>query len=668
MTTAERQRLSRRAASRGAADAKRAARLPQRVLTPPKPIRGFRESTLRSLRLDGTTLDLGLRDAHTDIEVALSIAGASTVTIPTLDPERAVATSGILDAERVGLMSQLVTLEMDGLRFVLVRVEKNLPSYNLVFESEAVRVLRLFTERRKAYRDKTSRARFLWGLVREDAQRARRKIGFYSPELLDTQPIAGGDKPDTPVARSVRGDEAQPDRKPGFSPGARVTVKGQAASRGQLEVIAGCLAQAVADGASRGVQIAVVACITQESGAGALAGVMTGNDDVGIFQQGRNWISEAGSQQPGPSTHAFLVTGPSSWKKVHGSLQTVPGGYEAAIKAVQISVGGYQPWVAEAAQAVAAYNGAAGNISSPRTSSTFEVEKRYQFTRGDGAKRENTWQAGLRHAELVGWRWFEVGGTIVYASDEELIRQRPAMSLWEGADGLVSMPWTVDAGRPVDECSLTVHAALWGAQPGQVVELLDEGPATGRWLVESVTGSRYSPEAEVELVRPARKKPEPAPETRTVTVPGTPGATTQGGASGASGASGSLRQRIVEIAKDTMTSNSGFSRYSLTGALTDDLTPATERTDCSQWTRAVYLKAGAGDPGTNTWNQIERGKRTNNPKPGDLLFPSSLGHVELYIGNNVTIGHGSPPIDYWSVSGVKAYFGDVFFVTFDFLD
>jgi cell wall-associated NlpC family hydrolase len=126
-----------------------------------------------------------------------------------------------------------------------------------------------------------------------------------------------------------------------------------------------------------------------------------------------------------------------------------------------------------------------------------------------------------------------------------------------------------------------------------------------------------------------------------------------------------LRQRIVDLAKQSMTVNSGFSRYSLTG--TSNLTtilPRSGRTDCSQWIAAVYHKAGAGSPGTYTGDMIGKGRRTSNPKPADLLISSS--HVEMYIGGGKTIGHGSPPIDYSTVDYWTAQ--GFYFITYSFLD
>lgn len=499
---------------RDEAKRKRAQRIPSQVLRPPKPPAGVRSTAIDQLKLNGERgADLGLRDAALDVEVELTMVGASTLRIPVHDPERVIGTVGILDRDRDGLLDDQIILEADGLEFSLVRVEREAPTYTLTFESLPVSLLRWYDEPRKAYRGRVTRAEFLWSLVREVQER---KLRFYSPELRDRQPMAAVNLAPTETEVSRSGTSSGK----GFGPGAGVTVKGRPASALQRNVIAGCLAEAERLGASAKVMTAVVMCIIQESGAGELAGIQTGNDDVGIFQQGRNWISVAGSKDPAASTRAFLTSDrASSWKKVHGSLRNVPGGYEAAIKDVQISVGGYQPWAGEAAKAVAAFTGgaASGNISSGRLTTTKEVERRYAFTRGQQGRREDSWACGTRLSEELAWRWFELAGTIVHASDEELIRQRPAMSVWEGAEGIDSIGWTVDRGRPADEATIECRAKAWGAVQGQVVELVDEGPATGKWLVESVSGSLLDEPRTVTLSRPQRKKPEPAPETRTLT-------------------------------------------------------------------------------------------------------------------------------------------------------
>ncbi len=126
-----------------------------------------------------------------------------------------------------------------------------------------------------------------------------------------------------------------------------------------------------------------------------------------------------------------------------------------------------------------------------------------------------------------------------------------------------------------------------------------------------------------------------------------------------------LRRRILDLAHSTLTTRSGHNYYSQPGALTDNpLAKRPNRSDCSQWVRAVYLRSGAGDPGTWTGDMAGKAKKTSNPVPGDIMLMS--GHVELYIGNGETIGHGSPPIN----KGTTAYWRGRggYYATYNFLN
>jgi cell wall-associated NlpC family hydrolase len=118
-----------------------------------------------------------------------------------------------------------------------------------------------------------------------------------------------------------------------------------------------------------------------------------------------------------------------------------------------------------------------------------------------------------------------------------------------------------------------------------------------------------------------------------------------------------IRRKLVIAAMRTLSSRTGFNRYSQAGPMNDDPTPASPwRTDCSQWLRAIYLQVGGPDPGTYTGDQIAKGVATNNPEPGDMMFSAGGGHMEMYIGNGRTIGHGSSKIDYSNVEYYPGHF------------
>lgn len=120
-----------------------------------------------------------------------------------------------------------------------------------------------------------------------------------------------------------------------------------------------------------------------------------------------------------------------------------------------------------------------------------------------------------------------------------------------------------------------------------------------------------------------------------------------------------IRGRIIREAEKTLSSRTGHHYYLAGGVTTDDpLAKAPLRSDCSQWVRAIYLAAGAPDPGGDTNAQAANGIRTNNPQPGDLMFAADTGHVELVVDpeSGKTYGHGSEPIDEGNVSNYPGHY------------
>lgn len=287
------------------------------------------------------------------------------------------------------------------------------------------------------------------------------------------------------------------------------TVKHKRATALQRRMIDGTLSQAKDDRASRRVMIAAIMCITQESGAGEEM-QKTGNDDVGLYQQGRNWISAEGAKDPEKATHAFLITGPTSWKKTQGGVKKAPGDLNAALMRVQGSVGGYAQWEDEATKTVDTW------LDNGGDSGGGSYAKRYTFTRGErGGQRENSWDAAARLVEEVGaYRW--AADNVFFAvSGDELRRAGPALMIRGDEGWLRSQPqWSWSAGRVLSEITLDVLADFWDIEPGGVVTLHRRfGPMSGKWMVWNASGdSLTSPEAVIVLRRPTRLKAEPAHE------------------------------------------------------------------------------------------------------------------------------------------------------------
>jgi len=333
-----------------------------------------------------------------------------------------------------------------------------------------------------------------------------RNGGGTAPASRGNRPDSGGTNEAAGGTSSAGSGDAGRPRGTGSSD---YTVKGKRATAKQRDVIDGCLAQASEDNASRRVMIAVIMCITQESNAGELASVMTGNDDVGIFQQGRNWVTEKEAKDPAASTHAFLVTGPTSWKKVNGGVKSAPGNLDSAIRKVQISIGGYAPWEKEATKTVDTWLDTGGRAGT-------DYVKQYNFTRGDkGGQKENSWDAAARLVEEVGaYRW--AAGNVFYAvSGDELRAGAPSLSIRGDEGWLVRQPaYSWANNREISEVTLDVLGDRWDVMPGACIVLTSLfGPMAGRWLVWNASGDRLdSPIIHVTLRRPTRLKDEPPSE------------------------------------------------------------------------------------------------------------------------------------------------------------
>ena len=146
------------------------------------------------------------------------------------------------------------------------------------------------------------------------------------------------------------------------------------------------------------------------------------------------------------------------------------------------------------------------------SSATATSSKRYEFSRGQGATREDSWTCIQRLASEVKWRAFMVAGTLYFISDDELLASQPQNTITETSAGISSIDFDIDAGKRASQATIRAQAARWTAAPGTVIELKAAGPANGRWLVATIRRSLFDVETEITLKRPSAKLPEPKPE------------------------------------------------------------------------------------------------------------------------------------------------------------
>lgn len=662
---------------------RRSSRSRQRVwVTPPQPkVTG---SALEDVVLAGATMQADLTGSVTAAEIAASRAGAAQLTLTVADPERELLSrGGLLDRDEDLLLDDNLDMELGGVWWRLMGIEPADNGWTLALEDRAAAWLRRHTKHLKVSRGRVTRAQFVHRLYRE----AGGGIDLYVPELHDRQSIAKADRPSTTAKTKVKASAARSAGGKGWPASRRPTVKHTRATRSQLRVLVGVLEECRRQGCSRRVTIAAVMCVTQESEAGANAG-MTGNDDVGLFQQGRPWISVHNTSNPSLSCRAYLLGssahvggtgGVKGWRQVHGSLRNANGDLNRMIMQVQGSVGGYGPWEHEATRTVDLWlnagggKGAASEASSKSTAGTPGKAKAYVFERGKDGKREDSLVCCGRLAEEVGWHHWVVQNAGVFASDDELITAPAGLVIHRDDAAVVSGPdwkWDVRHTASQASCSVLVNRL---PEPGQVAVIEAEGPASGLWLIDTVGCDLAQPvdtragglalNVALTFVRAQKRKAEPAHGVAGSTT-GTDQATKAGSGSSDHGrlrrhgnrvTGGTLRQRIVFAARESEKHHGNY--YSRGGAFTVSKGITGEghgqRSDCSQWIAAMFWAAGAGDPsgqgfkGGYTGTLYQHADKVSKPLPGDLcMYGSPPGHhVELYVGNGKTIGHGSAPVD-----------------------
>jgi hypothetical protein len=399
-----------------------------------------------------------------------------------------------------------VEVELDGVSFRLVKVRysSTTSEIELTFEDRIVYWLRRKRGARRPDRERCTRAEFILSLLREVQTRNYR---FVCPDLHVKQPVDRKPRTRAAATKAPAKGAADDGAEGGFAAGAELTVKGKAASPAQRRRMAGILNEARRLGASELVMAACLACATQESVMGEKAG-KTGNDDVGLYQQGRNWIDAKDAMDPAKTTRAFLTGainggGARGWKQVHGSLTVAPGGFSTAITKVQVSVGGYSAWETESRRAVRAFQG--DGRAADDDSSHWTLRRRQLARNSD----EDSWTAIQRLASEVNWRCFVVGNSVYYMSEPDLYARRPRYEVRPSNPAVLEFSYDVDWGKPTSEATLTVALERWGAPPGAVVVVAGYGPPDGRWLVSQVSRDWFAPTAEITLIQPGKALGEP---------------------------------------------------------------------------------------------------------------------------------------------------------------
>jgi hypothetical protein len=250
-------------------------------------------------------------------------------------------------------------------------------------------------------------------------------------------------------------------------------------------------------------------CIIQESNAGSHTG---GNPPyVGAFQQNpKYWPATGDAYKDAKGYYNAAV------KRYKENPNVDLGVFVANVQGVTGSTNplnfGYaqstNKWRSESQHAVNAYG-----LSVSDGASNVEFKKKYEFTVPEEGRRHETYLSAIyRWAEEINWRAYWVRDVLHYMSEEDLYKAKARTRLRRFEDGVESVSFTWDRGRPVNEMLLRVRMERWVCPIGTVVIFDEGGPAQGRWLVTNIRRSVFNELGEITLRKPMNEKSEPANE------------------------------------------------------------------------------------------------------------------------------------------------------------
>jgi hypothetical protein len=384
-----------------------------------------------------------------------TINGASSVELEVEDPERRLL--------RHSLVSSKWDIELDGLHFRYPGgLSKKGDLLTLTLEDRWIALLREKKGPKRVVRGsgkgQMTRAEFIKMLVEEACGKG---LDFYCPQLHVQQPIK------KPSQAKKAKEEAKEKRRKGIGDVKGLKVKGQAASKPQIEL--GDMALRIAESvkAPDVVQVALIAALIDE------------NDMSGPNCLQAEPFTAEGASTPAAKEISGFLTGKPKWTgttaigyyKAHPTAKF----YEIA-QAVQGSGAGegsngqvnYGQFGKEAEEWVEAFGG--GELSE-----SINVTEPYEFK---VAKKEDYWSAIKELAKEVNWRAFIVGDRFFFVPEPELLQGMVRLAIDDNTPGIESIDFDYDGNNPVTEVEVEALVSQWKPPPGSVVTLSDYGPAS----------------------------------------------------------------------------------------------------------------------------------------------------------------------------------------------
>lgn len=589
-----------------------------------------------------------------DEDLTLEVAGQINLTVN--DPNRLMLQpGGLLDQNSDGLLDADLRLAVPGpdkiVYYRLAKVAKSGDQFMLPFEDEAWALMRRHKRYLKATR-KTSptdkggvtAAQFIHRMVREVKSPA---LVFRCPEEGTFQDVAAAE-----TASASSGGKDVTAR--GFSSTTGLTVKGVKADKGQLSIGATLLRVAAEEKAGLRATLALLEAGIVEAELKNVQGDGADSISFGVIQNipGRSvgikgtFTKEQALDVEYSARSALLPPGPTSKGGLIKIAKENPGWSPGQVAARAINGGGDPDYAAkcdgrrgEVEKWLKAFGSEAGaGFTEQRAGSA--VTSDYEFTRGEPGKPESTVTAGKRIADERGWRFTAVENVVYYVSETRLFQSKAATTLAEYQPGVDGIDWEWAPRRELNTLTATVRMEHGALLPGMVADVVEQGPASGRWLITQVKHPGDSEVATLTLAQPQKPHKEPAASSTAST-----GSTTDTGsaASGTGGAADRVYAKARAISDRNLPYGPGG--HGQTWAQAE----SAKSYDCSSYT-SMCLKAGGLMPASVSGPQVsDYFLNWGKPGEGDELTvwvkagSGDQGHVWIeFKGRNANRADTSP--------------------------
>lgn len=468
-------------------------------------------SGLRSLVLGNAWLEYNITERAIAASVQSTITGASVVSIDVHDPNLKLLNSGLLQ--------QRCRIRFGGFVFELVRVK--LTGYVLTLEFEDAVVAELRSVARSTFKTWRPGSISLIGVVRwvlseKVKGRALPGVRLYAPD----DPGGGAATTISQSAQSLPAVVGAQKREPGLAK-KEITVRGVPADSEQLDNTNVVLKTIYAYQPRPTTAELVMAVMTINTESSAVNNPGGSGGSAGLFQQLASSYPGLDRTDRVAATKAFF----NDLRKITGTPAGSAPAYQgtplyALIQAVQRSGAGaasngaanYGPQEGEAKATVQAFLAAEGGDASasggalgPNVPDLTGAKsgKPKTYHRGQKHTPEDSWSMLQRMAGEVNYRCFVVGDILYFLNDKRLLGSESRLSLNRGTEGVAQLDFDIDVGQRVNKVTLVIDVKAWSTPPGSVISLHDVGPASGDWLVDTVSADLKKPSwLSITLTRP----------------------------------------------------------------------------------------------------------------------------------------------------------------------